>query len=331
MTERQYKIPGKTLFVWEINNGAIQMALDLPQVTSMSIEDAVHEIIAKLQNAGIETVILHSTHFQRWKHYELNTRLAKMLPDVGINVYVCAAVYKEDDPVHLGRLAANLVNEFDLEGVIFDAEQSWDDAPASDTRTVKMLQACRERANRGSLIGWCWWARYQDPIKSSTWHPKSVLWAAMAPQYGNADFGIPMAYNRLPYASSYTQLFEQTWQQWRDITDKPIVMGARAYNGEGDTVDYEEMKEIESISWLLGASGIAWWSMYHAVSIDEIWTAIMEGKDFYKSEEPEEPPEEEVSLEEMMDHIYNWCKGRMVEKTMDQMVEAIYHWCVDRD
>ncbi len=256
---------GKSTFAWQI-----------PTILGGDVD----KIAAMLKAANFQSVILHSETLAAWK---LNKRpeMVRALKAVGITPVGGAAVYGAD-PVSEGRQAAALCNEFGLSAFVFDAESTFDATPNSDSGAVKLIKAFRAGAP-GVSVGWCWWAMYQSrPDKKTgriaTWHPKSVLWSAMTPGYGDADFGVPMAYwswGDSPQAA--IAYLKESWSQWRAVTDKPLVPAGRAYIGDGGTATPEAIAAFEDAARVLGAVGVCWWSLQHAldaVHLPGVWEAL---------------------------------------------------------
>jgi hypothetical protein len=256
------------------------------------------DIADACRDAGFESAILHSSRLDTWRMFEL-IALVDSLRARGVTPWASAAVYGVD-PVREGNQAAAICEQYNLPGFIFDAEQAFDDKPKSDTNAVKMIKAFRQEAP-GRKVGWCWWARYRHPTTGSTWHPVKVLWAAMAPGYGDADFGMPMAYHEGGTANNVVHLLNQSFVQWRDITDKPIIPAGRAYTGEGGTATAETTWAFDAEVRRLGAPGVAWWSMQHAIKIPEVWQALSITLPFASAP----TPTPELTMAEKVDILVN--------------------------
>ena len=275
---------GKSIFVWGIN---------YPYWTA-------EKIAAELAANGYESAILHDTSVWNWKK-PARDRLVQLLHAAGLRVYGCAAVYG-NDAVAEGRIAAELCETYKLHGFIFDAESSWDAKPTPDSNAVKLLRKFREGTQAQS--GWCWWARWKSPTTGAEWHPKKVLWAAMEPGYGDCDFGVPMAYWWDSAKENAVLLAEQTFKQWREITDKPICIAGRAYDGDGGTATPEACTAFDKRCRELGAQGITWWAMQYAVKIPGVYEAISAVPRFGDEHEPTPEPTPEPTLEEKVNILW---------------------------
>lgn len=258
---------GKSIYVWSATN---------PE-----------QIAANLKAGSFESAILHESNMTKWRTPE-RLALVKLLKSAGIRVFGGAAVYG-DNPTAEGQEAAQICLQNDLDCFVFDAESTWDAKPASDTNAVKLLQAFRATAP-GVKTGWCWWARWHSSTNVE-WHPKKVLWAAMAANYGNADFGLPMAYwTNNDSAANAVWFVEEAWRQWREITDKPLVPIGRAYVGDAGTAKPDAVIAFDKRARELGAVGVSWWSYQHAVALPDVWQALQGLKPFGTVIPPVVPP-----------------------------------------
>jgi hypothetical protein len=248
---------GKSIYIWTIES---------------IFGGDVKKIAETLAGAGFDSAILHDAHLPSWAS-EKRLALVEALREAGVMPIGGAAVYGWNVEME-GKLAGALCMKYHLPAFVFDAESTFDAQPHADSRAVKLLQTFKAEA-RGVKAGWCWWARFKNPISGNEWHPKKILWAAMDAQYGGADFGVPMAYWGGESAANAIHLLEQTWKQWREITDKPICPAGRAYIGDAGTATPEAVTAFEERARELGATGITWWSMQHAVALPEVWKAMV--------------------------------------------------------
>ena len=238
---------------------------------------SAEKITQQLVNAGFEAAYLHFQNLSGWRSAS-RIALARALQEAGILVYGAAAVYGKD-PKGEGRQAALIVEEFDLDGFVFDAESGWDAQATPDSNAVHMLSEYKSITAKPSA--WCWWPFYKSPSSGGGWHPVKVLQAAM--QY--ADVGMPMAYWWTgDSAAQAVDFLEKVWKQWREVTDKPIVPAGRAYTGDNGTARPEAVLAYEAKARALGAVGITWWSMEHAVKLPEVWDALSQTPGFTDDE-----------------------------------------------
>jgi hypothetical protein len=258
---------GKSIYIWQI---------------SAICGGDVNKIAATLRAAGFQSAILHDAHLENWRT-PARIALIAALKAVGIEPTGGAAVYGAN-PALEGQQAGAICKEFGLSAFTFDAEVAFDTISHPDSAAVNLLHAFRGSAPTGTKAGWCWWAFSQSSDGKITYHPKSILWAAMASNYGNADFGIPMMYwswgDDMLAAVKY---LEESWRQWRLYTDKPLIPAGRAYIGDGGTPIPAAIAGFEKRARELGADGVAWWSMQHAldtVHLPTIWPALAALKPF---------------------------------------------------
>lgn len=259
---------GKTIYIW--NDGAIGNA---PAIT------------ARLQQAGFEGAILHSTATTNWRT-PTRIALASAIKAAGLKVYAGCAVYG-NNAVLEGQQAAGIVEQYQLAGCVFDAESQWDSQAAAAANAREMLYAYKNMTAQPS--GWCWWARYKSPITNGAWHPVAVLIEAMK----HADFGLPMAYWYGSTAGEAMTLLEQSWNQWREITPKPLVPIGRAYNGDGGTATPTGIAAFAQHARTLGAVGTSWWVMEHAIRLAGIWDALAQTRPF--AAEPPPPSTDDLT------------------------------------
>lgn len=256
----------------------------------------------QLKAAGFQSVILHATSSIAWRTRE-RMALVEELRRVGIIPIGSAAVYG-DNPRGEGLQAAAICEEFKLPAFSFDAEARFDEKPQANSNAVHLLRAFREAAPAGTLAGWTWWARYQAP-KGGTWHDREILRAAMAPGYGDADWGTPMMYWETSLTSA-VELFDQSLTQWRKITSKPIVPAGRAYNGDGGTATPEAVNAFYERVRAAGLPGVTWWAFSNAWNIPSVWQALAAHPVF--GDAPAPPAE--LTLEEKVDILWKEYQAR---------------------
>jgi hypothetical protein len=245
----------KAIFVW--NNEKINK--NAAVVTSL------------LANAGFEAAHLHAVNVWTWKTAS-RLALVQTLRAAGIQAYGSAGVYGYK-PEEEGRLAGELVRDLGLAGFIFDAEGIFDAQPTAAANAITMLRAYKQVTSQPAA--WCWWPFYKNPYPPfQSYHPVEVLKAAMR----IADVGMPMAYwswgDTAPDAVRY---LNAVWPQWRAVTNKPLVIAGRACVGDGGTARPAAMLAFEARARELGAIGMTWWSMEHAldkVNLPGVWEAL---------------------------------------------------------
>lgn len=136
---------------------------------------------------------------------------------------------------------------------------------------------------------------YQSASGKVTWHPKGVLWAATDARYGNADFGMPMMYWSWGDAAADAIAYgQESWRQWRAITAKPLIPVGRAYVGDGGTAKAAAMTAFEGWARDMGAEGVSWWSLQHALNtsaLPGVWDALRAMPSYANDPAPEPEPQ----------------------------------------
>jgi hypothetical protein len=227
-------------------------------------------ITTLLRDGGFEAAYLHAVRTTDWRTPS-RIELAKACREAGIRVYASCGVYGVNPKLE-GAQAAAIVNDYALDGFIFDAEVTFDAQPTPDSNAVHLLMEYKRLAEKP--CAWCWWSHYKSWSTGVLWHPVKILQAAM--QY--ADVGMPMAY---PWggdsATNAVRFLETCWAQWRAVTDKPIVPAGRAFIGGGGTAQPDALTAFDKRARELGATGLAWWSMQHAIDgthLPGVWEAL---------------------------------------------------------
>ncbi len=266
---------GKSIYIWQI-----------PAISGGDIE----KIVALVKDAGFQSAILHDAHLANWRT-KARLALVAALQTAGIDIWGGAAVYGLNSVIE-GGMAAAICNDLGLAGFVFDAEVAFDRVSHPDSEAVKLLQAFKAQAS-GKLAGWCWWAFHHSTDGRIEYHPKEVLWAAIQPGYGDADFGVPMMYwSWGDGASQAIAYLEASWKQWRMYTDKPLVPAGRAYIGDGGTARPGAVLAFDMRARELGADGVTWWSLQHALDsthMPGVWLALA-SLDPFGEAEPEPKP-----------------------------------------
>lgn len=253
---------GKSIFVWNI--GAIY-------------NGDVVRIARTLADAGFQSAMLHHQNLSQWRTPE-RIALISELRKVGVEPIASAAVYYGTETE--GEQAASICNEYELSAIVLDAESTYDNNDPTGSKTPQMLRAFRNAT--GAQVGWCSWARHLSPTTGAQWHPIAILKAAMT----LCDFGVPMMYWSGETSSAAITLAQQSFEQWRDVTDKPIVPAGRAYVGDGGTAKAVAMEDFEFYVHYLSA-GVTWWSMEHAIALG-VWNTLAELPSFGGTQPPED-------------------------------------------
>lgn len=262
------------------------------------------KIAQSLVDAGFESVYVHTNNgiyeASYNGHINCTDQLVADLKGAGLTIYGWGAPY--GDPVREALIMYQQTRRYGLAGYVIDAEGTWDAQSnvLSNTRAIcqEYKRLCMADADVGAVpLAWCWWPLYKTPSGSGTWHNVKILQEAM--KY--CDVGMPMAYwwNMLkPNNQEETivkYFVEQVLKQWRDVTTKPIIMAGRAYTDQYANASRVGCLTFDQHSRALGADGITWWDMQHAIKIDACWQALKETDKFNIPSEPEEPEEPTMS------------------------------------
>lgn len=220
-----------------------------------------------LVKANYQGVFLHWQNLDNWRSH-FSPALINGLKAAGLAVYGSAAVYGANPTID-GQQAGGIVNQFDLAGFVFDAEDPrYDSAGTANSNAVVMLLAYKSVT--GKPCAWCWWPLLTSFDGKRPYHNGETLRAAMTV----ADVAMPMAYwdGSLPEAA--VDYLNHSLEQWRKYTSKPVAPAGRAYTGDGSTPTAESIRAFEAQARALGSVGASWWSMQHALRLPGIWDAL---------------------------------------------------------
>lgn len=248
------------------------------------------QVAQRVKEAGFEAAYLHSTNVGNWRTAS-RVALVSELKKLEIAVYASAAVYAQvyTAPDEGHRMAA-IVNQYQLAGAVFDVEAGKYEDPTSGPVLARELITAYKQMT-AQPCAFCGWALYEG------YHPVGVLVEGMK----LADVGMPMAYwyNGSTPAAAVSTL-ESSLAQWRKYTSKPIIPAGRAYTDsyktrDGQTVTItargDAVTAFDARSRAMGAPGITWWDMEHALRIPDVWDALS------KTPKMGDPiPEEEVNV-----------------------------------
>jgi hypothetical protein len=279
---------GKSIYIWQIEgcfNGDLK------------------KIVDALKVGNFQSVILHSTNVNNWRT-TLRISLVKALQTAGIAVFGGCAIYGADSYGE-GDQTGQICKDLNLSGWIWDAETAFDNCDHPDSAAVHVLQEFISHAQPGALKGWCWWCFPHAVNRPTTeYHPIKILRAAMM----YADVGLPMMYwSWGDDAINAVRYLDESWKQWGEITQKPIVPIGRAYIGDEGTATPEAVIAFEAQARILGAIGISWWSMQHAINIGGlpgVWNALLKMQTFGNSIPPDPTPVPvQLSTEEELNRL----------------------------
>ncbi len=245
-----------------------------------AVADGDPEGIADLlQDGGFETVIIKAANgpykfipnpdaFPGWGE-NIHPELVQTLHRRGFQVAGWGFDYG-DNPVGEATVAIAQVKQFNLDGYDLDCESKFESQPGAETRASVLAKTIKTALPTTPLAA-CGWSYYRNPRKPQyLWHPETVLQALMA----YSDVGIPMNYWDGQGATSALWCAQNSLPQWKNLTNKPIIPAARAYNGDGGQADAAGVQAFVGEMLKGGCPGYTFWSLEHAIQLPDVWAAI---------------------------------------------------------
>jgi hypothetical protein len=190
--------------------------------------------------------------------YQPNARLdiIQAIQARGIAVIGWGMCYGGVNSTADGKLAAQMVMKYNLDGWAFDIEQGFDTGIYAVTNAAELVTSFKKLSS--VPVGWCSWPTY--------YHAHPVAVARMGTSL--CDVGISMAYsmrlNVKEQAAEGVRLAEQSVKEWREFTDKPLVLAGRAFKENGYTTNADAIVAFDNSARVNGAAGSAWWFLDHA-------------------------------------------------------------------
>lgn len=224
-------------------------------------------IAAALVAGGFESVSLHGQNLNAWRSLHSRAEV-DAYKAAGLGVIGSVAVYGYY-PDADGKAAAAIAKDYQLDGMTFDIESTFE--RQADTAEVETMMKAYRAIVPALPTAWCSWPRFWRPRDNTAWHPVALM--AMGMRY--CDYGMPMVYSPdIDSTFGVLELMSQSIKQWRDYTDKPLVMAGRAYNGEGYTAKPEHVTAFADAARTAGCPGVTWWAYDYAVKLSPIWQAL---------------------------------------------------------
>jgi hypothetical protein len=253
----------------------------------------VEKIAAALVEGGFEAAYVHTTDGTReavWAdHVNCTPALVAALKRAGLTVYGWGAPYGTN-PIAEAQIAAAQTKRYGLAGYAFDAEGTYDKHPNAVDNTRVMLTEYK-RLCPGVPTAWCWWAFHKNSAGTQI-HPTAILAEAMR----HCDAGMPMAYwnsetdDSAAYAVRYLATSYNQWKPY--LTGKQFIPAGRAFYGGGlpGTPTPAAILAFDQAARGLGASGVNWWDMQHAIELPLVWGALKQTPRFEDGTGEPEPP-----------------------------------------
>lgn len=283
------------------------------------------KFIEALRSGGFEAVYLKAADgtgvfrpnrvsFPLWGE-NVKAELVAALKRAGIAVIGWGFNYG-NDPIGEANIAVSQAHRLQLDGWIFDVESVFE-RHADHSRRALIIASRFKEALPKLPTAFCSWALWWSPTSGVQWHPP----AKAKPFMDYCDFGMPMMYwytldldknkAQLPaYEARAKWLHATSTQQWKRITDKPIIPVGRAYIGDGGVVTQGAMTAFEQSVRAAGQPGISWWVLDAAHKRPEWWQELSVMPGFVTSvggdlsPQPSLPGGEEVSMEERVDRLW---------------------------
>lgn len=262
-----------------------------------SFSGNVEKIAQSLVDANFECAYVHTNdgpYEARWdSKVNCTPELVQALRSKGLKVIGWGAPYGINLSGEI-QICAYQTRRYNLDGYIFDAEGTFDKQPNSDSNAVRLVTEYQKLCPN-IPVAWCWWPFYENPhLSIQKYHPVKVLWAAM--QY--CDIAMPMAYwswgDSIDKVNHY---LEHSIEQYKKITQKPIVVAGRSWRGDGGVPTYENTKAYDMKARELGSVGISWWDYQHALNLPDCWKGLCETPKFNEDIEiPHDPGDTEIPL-----------------------------------
>ena len=289
---------GKSIFIWN---------------TPSIFDGNPQKIAALLRTGGFKTAIFKAAQgdfvfvppifpFARWmRKPNVSADLVKALHDVDIKVAGFGFCFGTD-PEGEGTIAAQLVDSLDLDGWVWDVEDSFEifinnDPNPGFERAKRLIGSYVENRTTTVPTTFCSWARWRDPRQNldRPWHNVQMAGLFMA----FCDYGMPMCYwSRFGYdgkpvkalPADATGLLAETIKQWAPVTDKPLIPVGRAYTGNGGFANGAVATAFDAYARANNLRGVSWWGLDWAKNIPEVWAALTRMPSVYHVELAAVPP-----------------------------------------
>lgn len=192
----------------------------------------------------------------------------------GLSVLGWGFVYG-NDPIGEANIAVQQIKLLKLDGWIIDAEGKFDGQKASVANAYTITRIIRD-ALPAIPLAYCGWPRIWNPANGREWHPSAVARAFMQ----DCDIATPMVYWEGQDPKWAADLLQQSFEQYKRITDKPFIPAGRAYIGDGGRATTANIVSFQHKVQELQLKGISWWFLDHAVKYPEIEAGLAQGQPF---------------------------------------------------
>lgn len=189
----------------------------------------------------------------------LTAGMVEIFHSYGLLVLGWGFLYGKDSIGEATR-AISQVKNLRLDGYILDVEGTFDSQPAAEANAYTITRIIKD-AIPDTPLAYCGWPRYWNPKSGNEWHPVKVAQAFMSA----CDVASPMTYWDGESPVWAAEFLQQSYDQWRRITDKLYIPAGRAYIGDAGKATKENIAAFQAKADLLGIGGISWWFLDHAV------------------------------------------------------------------
>lgn len=230
---------GKGIFVWRLN--------------------VVPDLLTTLEEGNFQRVDLKVADNSRIYTANDQPELIKQIQEMDIEVYGYGFCYGVN-PVGEGKVAAERVKTLGLDGYIFDIESRFE---RFETRIPKATALCHEYRTRSpdTPTAFCSWPLFHNPYGGGSWHHRDLAEEFMK----FCDIAMPMCYwGYFGYtARAATAWLDWSIQQYRLITDKPIIPVGRAYVDSWENISLyaDAVQAFGDRVRNLDLPGESWWEL----------------------------------------------------------------------
>jgi hypothetical protein len=268
--------PGKGISVWNvptITDGDPLRFTDVVEGLGMQRVE-----IKAAHGAGV--FIVSRVYKPTWGE-NLRPELVAALHDRGIKVWGWGFLTGAD-PVAEGQRAAGQVLRLKLDGWFHDGEGEFEARPGADGNARATMTAYRKLCP-DTPTAFCGFPTIWSPTSGAQWHNPEVHRAFM--EY--CDFGMPMVYWQ-GKPEDPTPALQQAVDQWRRITQKPILPEGRAYIGDNGTPTPGAIAKFAAMA-RHSCPGVGWWGLDWAIK-QPTWMAALKATEKWPVDVPPLPP-----------------------------------------
>jgi hypothetical protein len=253
-----------------MNNGAFLKKSIYSHVLAATLDGRVETIARWLVANGFQALwpkVADGPYPFRWRSpfstgpyaENLTAGMVEILHSFGLQVIGWGFLYGKN-PIGEASRAVSAVKTLHLDGYILDAEGVFDSQLAAVANAYTITRIIKD-AVPDVPLALCSWPRIWSPKTGKEWHPLAVAQAFMA----DCDVITPMTYWDGESPVWAAEFLQQSHDQWRRITDKPIIPAGRAYTGDAGKPTKEAIAAFQARADALILGGVSWWCLDQAV------------------------------------------------------------------